>query len=218
LEAQAVFVTGASGYIGRALIPALLARSCAVRALVRPGSERRLAPGCAAILGDALDARSYAGAIAPARVLVHLVGTPRPAPWKARQFEAVDGVSALAALEAARAAGIAHFVYLSVAQPAPVMRAYVGVRARCEQALRASGIPATFARPWYVLGPGHRWPYLLAPAYRLAEALFPDADGPRRLGLIRLEELVLALVWAIEHPPEGVRVLDVVELRRLARG
>ena len=39
MERHHVFITGATGYIGRALVPALLARGHAVRALVRPGSE-----------------------------------------------------------------------------------------------------------------------------------------------------------------------------------
>lgn len=213
-----VFVTGASGYLGRALIPALLARGHAVRALVRAGSEHKLPPGCRALVGDVLSADSYAAAIPPADTLVHLVGTPKPAPWKARQFRALDLGSLLAALAAARTARVAHFVYVSVAQPAPVMRAYVAVRAECERHLHASGLSATVLRPWYVLGPGHRWPRALRPLYALAERLPATAAGARRLGLLELEEMVAALVWAIEHPAAGGRVLEVEDIRRLGRG
>jgi uncharacterized protein YbjT (DUF2867 family) len=210
-----VFVTGATGYLGRAAIPRLLARGHAVRALVRPGSEKKLPGGCLPVHGDALHAASYAQAIPPARTLVHLVGTPRPAPWKGRQFRAVDGASLDAALDAAHAADIEHFVYVSVAQPAPVMRAYVAVRAECEAHIRAAGIAATILRPWYVLGPGHRWPHVLRPAYWLAERLPATAAGARRLGLLRLDQMVAALVWAVENPSAGVRVLEVPELRQL---
>jgi len=214
--ARTVFVTGASGYLGRALVPALLARGHAVRALVRVGSEARLPPGCTPVVGDALRAESYAAAIAPADTLVHLVGTPKPAPWKAREFRRVDLGSFVAALEAARAARIAHLVYVSVAQPAPVMRAYVGVRAECEARLRAAALPATVLRPWYVLGPGHRWPLVLAPLYALAERLPATSAGARRLGLVRLAEMVHALAWAVEHPSAELRVLAVPDIRRLA--
>src|SRR4051794_8852670 len=65
--------------------------------------------------------------------------------------------------------GIDHFIYLSVAHPAPVMQSYIEVRAQCEASLRASGLNATFVRPWYVLGPGHHWPILLKPFYWAAE-------------------------------------------------
>src|SRR2546421_200611 len=41
-----------------------------------------------------------------------------------------------------------------VAQPASMMQAFVAVRAEGEALIRASGMKATFVRPWYVLGPG----------------------------------------------------------------
>jgi hypothetical protein len=92
-----VFITGGTGYMGRALIPALRQRGHTVHALVRPGSERKLAAGAIAVRGDALDAKSYAEAVAPADTFVHLVGTPHPGPAKARQFREVDLVSIRAA-------------------------------------------------------------------------------------------------------------------------
>ena len=37
------------------------------------------------------------------------------------------------------------------------------------------------------------------------------------LGLLTIEDMPAALVWAIEHPPSGVRVIDVPEIRRLGK-
>jgi uncharacterized protein YbjT (DUF2867 family) len=215
--ANEVFVTGGTGYVGRELIEALSRRGVSVRALVRNGSEAKLPRGAEAVVGDVFDSVSTERALAPGSTVVHLVGTSKPAPWKAREFETVDGAALAAVLEAARTAQIGHFVYVSVAQPAPVMKAYVRVRAECEARLRASGLAVTILRPWYVLGPGHRWPYALVPLYWLAERLPATAAGARRLGLISLAEMIAALVWAVEHPAEGVRVLEVPEMRRLAR-
>ena len=209
-----VFVTGGTGYLGQRLIPALLARGHDVRALVRPGSERRLPPGCGAVQGNALDAASFASQVAPADTLVHLVGVSHPAPWKGEQFRQVDLGSVRASVAAAREAGIRHFVYLSVAQPAPVMRSYVAVRAECEALISAAGLPATFVRPWYVLGPGHRWPYLLLPFYAMAERFSGVRGTALRLGLVTLREMIAALVWAVENPAAGVRVLDVEAIRK----
>ena len=54
-----VFITGGSGYMGQRLIPRLLERGHEVRALVRPGSEKKLPPGCTPVFGNALDAAPH---------------------------------------------------------------------------------------------------------------------------------------------------------------
>jgi uncharacterized protein YbjT (DUF2867 family) len=207
-----VFVTGATGYLGRPLVTRLLARGHTVRALVRRGSERRAPAGAIQVPGDALRAETFADAVAPADTLVHLVGTPRPSPAKASEFRAVDLPSVHAAVEAALLAGVRHFVYVSVAHPAPVMRAYVAIRQEGERLIRESGIAATILRPWYVLGPGHYWPYALLPLYALFSRLPPTRDGARRLGLVTREQMLRALVRAIEEPVTGTRVIGVPEI------
>jgi len=213
---RCVFVTGATGYMGRALIPALLRRGHRVRALTRPESARRVPAGAEAVLGDALAAETFARAVFPADTLVHLVGTPHPGPGKAASFRAVDLPSVGAALGAARVAQVVHFVYVSVAQPAPVMRAYIAVRQEGEARIRESGIAATILRPWYVLGPGHRWPHFLVPFYALAERLPPLRETALRLGLVTIGQMVNALVEAVERGPQGVRIVDVPAIRAAA--
>lgn len=165
--AHDVFVTGSTGYIGRHLIPVLLARGHRVRALVRPESM---------------------------------------SPSKAPEFLRVDLASARASVAAARAAGVAHFVYVSVAHPAPIMKAYIAARAEGERAISDAGLCATVLRPWYVLGPGHHWPRMLA------------RRSTRRLGLVTLKQMVAALAHAVDHPPPAhtIRVLDVPAIRQMA--
>lgn len=213
MTGRCVFVTGATGYVGRALIPALLGRGHRVRALSRAASAARVPPGAEVILGDALVASSFAPAVAPADTLVHLVGTPHPSPAKAASFRAVDLVSGHAALDAALASGVRHFVYVSVAQPAPVMRAYIEVRQAVEARIRGSGIAATIVRPWYVLGPGHRWPYVLLPVYAVLARVPATRDSAQRLGLVTLAQMVAALLASIERGPDGERVLNVPDIR-----
>jgi len=212
-QGRRVFITGGTGYMGRRLIPRLLERGHQVRALVRAGSEGKLSAECTPVLGNALDETSYAGQLAPGDTFVQLVGVAHPSPNKAAEFRKVDLVSGLGAVAAAKAAGIRHFVYLSVAQPAPMMKAYVAVRAQCEAAIREAGLNTTILRPWYVLGPGHWWPYLLVPAYKLAELLPQTRDGARRLGLVTLEQMTLALLAAVENPVQGTRIMSVPEIR-----
>jgi nucleoside-diphosphate-sugar epimerase len=114
-----VFVTGGTGYVGRPLITRLLEREHEVRALVRPGSEKKLPAGCQAISGNALDGKSYAAKISPADTFLQLVGVEHPNPSKAAEFRSVDLASGQSAVEAASAAGVQHFVYISVAHPRP---------------------------------------------------------------------------------------------------
>lgn len=208
-----IFITGGTGYVGRPLISRLLARGHKVRALVRQGSESRLPAGCHPIVGDALDASSFAAQMSPADTFVQLVGVSHPSPSKVAQFRSVDLASARGAIHAAKQAEVAHFVYLSVAHPAPVMKAYIAVRTECEEMLRASGLNATILRPWYVLGPGHRWPYFLLPMYWLLEHVPLTRNGAQRLGLVTLEQMVCALTSAVESPSQGLRIIEVPEIR-----
>jgi uncharacterized protein YbjT (DUF2867 family) len=210
LASRHVLITGATGYIGRALVPVLLARGHRVRALVRPGSEAKTTRGTDAVSGNPLDAHSIAAALNGIDVVVHLVGVPKPNPAKAAQFRAIDLVSIQALVAAAeKPTPPPHLVYLSVAQPAPVMRAYVAVRAEGEALIRRAGFDATFVRPWYVLGPGHRWPYLLLPVYAMLRWLPPTRAGAERLGLVTLPQIIAALTRAVEHRPNGVHIVDV---------
>ena len=211
-----VFVTGGTGYVGRPLVERLTARGHRVRALARPRSAGRLPAGAEIVLGDALDARTFADAVAPADTLVHLVGTPHPNPSKAAEFQRVDRPSIEAAVAAALSAGVRHLVYVSVAHPAPVMRAYVEARVEGERLLRASGVAATVLRPWYVLGPGHRWPYLLKPFYFVCERLPSTRETAQRLGFVTHTQMTAALLRAVEDPARDFRLLDVPDIRASA--
>lgn len=208
-----VFITGGAGYLGRELIPQLLQRGHSVRALVRPGSENKLPKGCDPIFGDALRHETFVDQIAPADSFIQLVGVPHPSPAKAPQFRAVDLPAGMAGIRAAAEAGTRHFIYLSVAHPAPIMKAYIEVRSQCEAAISAAALNATILRPWYVLGPGHRWPYVLIPLYKVMEALPPTRDGARRLGLVTLRQMVDALIQAVESPVEGIRTMEVPDIQ-----
>jgi uncharacterized protein YbjT (DUF2867 family) len=206
-----IFISGGTGYIGRAVVPQLVEAGHQVTVLARSGSIRRIPAGANVLIGDALTASTFQ--CPGADTFLHLVGTPHPAPWKRAQFRAVDLPALHASVQVAKRARVGHFIFLSVAQPAPVMRAYVEVRQECERIIREAGLPATVVRPWYVLGPGHRWPLALVPVYRIAEHFPSLRDGAQRLGLVTLEQMTAALVRAVENPPVGTRVLGVPEIQ-----
>lgn len=208
-----VFLAGGTGFLGRSLAAELLRRGHRVRVLARPGSEARVVQGCEVVHGDALRADTYAVDIAAVGTFVHLVGVAHPNPRKVKEFRNIDLVSCREAVQAAKQAGVGHFVYLSVARPAPMMREFQAVRAEGERMVSESGIPTSFVRPWYVLGPGRRWPVVLKPFYALARAYPPTREGATRLALVTLEEMTQTLAWAVENPPERLQIFEPPQIK-----
>jgi uncharacterized protein YbjT (DUF2867 family) len=100
-----------------------------------------------------LSGDSYRPFAKGADTFLQLAGVSHPSPAKAAQFRKIDLKAGLEAVRVAREVDIHHFIYVSVAQPAPVMHAYQAIRAECEQVILRSGLSATILRPWYVLGP-----------------------------------------------------------------
>ncbi|MFP5247883.1 MAG: hypothetical protein ACLGH0_14410, partial [Thermoanaerobaculia bacterium] len=144
----------------------------------------------------------------PSDTFIQLVGVPHPSPAKAEEFKKIDLTAIRESVRAASGTSIRHFVYLSVAHPAPVMKAYIAVREEGERLVRDSGIPATFVRPFYVLGPGHWWPYFFLPLFKLfAEPhLYP----------VKLHDIVCTMADAVEQPPDAVRIIEAPEIRGAA--
>ena len=211
-----VFLSGGTGYVGRALIAKLIEHRLRVRVLTRAGSEHKVPAGAEIVPGNPLDPDTFASAVSAGDTFVQLTGVSHPAPWKEREFRAIDLVSLSASAAVAKSAGVSHFVYVSVAQPAPVMKAYIRVRQECEGILKTLGLTTTILRPWYILGPGHRWPAMLVPVYHLLEAIPATRDGARRLGLVTLDQMAKTLLWAVEHPPAEPRILDVPAIRGIS--
>jgi uncharacterized protein YbjT (DUF2867 family) len=211
-----ILVTGGTGYIGQHLIPLMLARGHRVRVVAREESVKRVPAGATAVVGNALDADSVGAALMPGNTVIHLVGTPHPSPSKAEQFEKVDLVSIRATVSAAKRVGVDHLVYVSVAQPAPIMQAYLWVRTLGEAMIREAGLTASIVRPWYVLGPGHWWPKAILPLYKLAEMIPVMRPTAERLGLVTIEQFVRALASEVENPPARGhrRIVDVPAIRR----
>ena len=94
-----------------------------------------------------------------------------------------------------------------------MMKAYIAARSEGEDRIRTSGLSATILRPWYVLGPGHRWPVTLQPFYWLAEQFPGTRESARRLGLVTIDQMLAALVRAVENPTDGVRIVEVPQMR-----
>jgi dihydroflavonol-4-reductase len=115
LERGLCLVTGATGFVGSAVARALVAAGHEVRALVRPGGDRRNLAGLpvAAVEGVLEDAAAVARAVAGCRYLFHVAADYRLwVPDPAAMFRTnVEGTRAL--MEAALAAGTERIVHTS---------------------------------------------------------------------------------------------------------
>ncbi len=212
-----IFITGGTGYIGKRLIKALLKEGdYKIKALVRKESAHKLPPGCEIVYGNALDSNSYLDQIPPSAIFIHLVGVPHPSPRKKQEFREIDGVSVREAAIAAVQAHVQHFIYMSVSQyPSSIMKDYQTVRFMGEKLVKGTGIPCSFVRPWYVLGPGHWWPLMLQPLYWLA-ALFPASrERSRQQGLVTIHQMIATLIFATRNAPTASIIYTVPDIRQI---
>lgn len=214
-----IFITGSTGYIGSRLLPMLLEKGYKVKALVRKGSEKKLSSQARSgnldiITGNAMKGNTYAEYIKGCNTFIHLIGVSHPGPGKEKEFNEIDLVSIREAAIAAKAAGVQQFIYLSVAEPAPVMKEFINVRKSGEKLLTETGMNCVFIKPWYVLGPGHYWPHLILPVYWVFMLIPPFSKTAKRLYPVRLKNVLNAITSSIEKDVKGITSLSTEELRK----
>ena len=210
-----VFIAGGTGYIGTRLIKRLLKKGYTVTAMVRKGSEEKVPAGAKIVIADPFNHETFMAAVPINAVFVQLLGVSHPSPRKAVQFNSIDLRSAQASLLAAKAAGVNHFIYVSVAmEPSSMMHAYQEIRKAGEALCLRSNIPSTFIRPWYVLGPGHYWPILLLPLYGIAGLIPSLRKKATAFGLVTIHQMVQALVNTICAEPVACRIMEIAEIRK----
>jgi uncharacterized protein YbjT (DUF2867 family) len=216
---EKVFITGATGYIGRRLVKLLLENGCSVKALVRPGSQSKLPREVEWVIADPFDGTSFSEAIPPGCTFIHLLGVPHPGPSKRELFKSIDLASVKAACEAAKSACVKHFIYISVAQtPTRIMHDYQECRREGEKCLAQAGLPVTIFRPWYVVGPGHYWPLLFLPLFKILELVPQTAIKAKSLRLVTLKQLLNALVSSVnEISSSGIKIIEIDSIRKMGK-
>lgn len=138
-----VLVLGATGTIGRAVVAAALAEGRGVDCVLRPhhrGGGHGLPEGVGLHFGTVAQALAAGGAGAVICCMASRTGAPADA-W------AVDHAATVAAVEAARAAGLAHFVLLSAICVQRPKLAFQHAKLAAEAALAASGLRYSIVRP-----------------------------------------------------------------------
>lgn len=109
-----VFITGATGFIGRNLIRKLIGRGDEVVALVRR-PDHRLPPEVKTICGDILSVESWKDSVKGCRRLYHLAAIVSFDPAKRKQLLSINGQGTYNVLEAASQTGIESSVVVSSA-------------------------------------------------------------------------------------------------------
>ena len=203
--------------MGRRLIALLLEKGYSVKALVREGSQNKLPKEYSYVIGNPFDASTFSKAIPAGATFVQLLGVSHPGPSKKEQFRTIDLASAKASADAAKQAGVQHFVYVSVAQaPASFMKDYQQCRAEGEAAIRNTKIPATFIRPWYIVGPGHYWPLLFWPLFTILEWIPSTSKKAKALRLVALKQMLQTLLYAVDNmPATGVNIIEIDSIRKM---
>jgi nucleoside-diphosphate-sugar epimerase len=233
-------VSGASGFVGRAVCTELLERGHDVAALVRrPGSEPS---GCSAVRGDLADASALAGAVEGMRpdCVIHLaaeIASQRDASKIAEVN--VEGTRRL--LAACAGGGRPRFVLASTVvtgdaggaqleegSPLTVETAYGHSKQECERLVRESGLHNVIVRPSHVYGPGGWYEEEFVKRLRQPGRFAVIGSGRNWWDVVRVEDVATAFVDAAERAPSGalyhvvddepIRYYDFVALTAEALG
>jgi uncharacterized protein YbjT (DUF2867 family) len=192
-----VVVTGASGFIGRSLVPLLVERAPEVRAVVR----RRDAAGPVRARGakvaiTALDAGDTVEAVVrDAHTVIHLAGgLDLP---DAEAYERVNHGLTRSLVEACEEAGVKRFVLLSYpGASADSPNPYLRSKGRAEDSVRDSSLQHVVIRSTHVYGPGSRWLAEVVAAARRPFASVVVGPGTQRLAPVHAEDVARALAAA----------------------
>lgn len=197
-----VFITGATGFIGRNLATGLLRSGHRVRVVIRPGLRRdeRVPSGCEQLPIDLSDVKKLAENVTGSGAVIYCAGSVRGR--TAADFAAanIDGVNAMA--QALRKSGNPPPLLLisSLAASRPQLSDYANSKSRGEQVLACNaGLPWTILRPPAVYGPGDKEMLPLLQWIRRGYTVHP---GPReqRLSLLHVDDLVAAVETWLAAP------------------
>jgi len=249
LSAARILVTGATGFVGRALVRRLLADGRKVRAAVRRSSAALPAAAETVLVGDIGPDTNWHTALAGVDAVVHLAARAHVIHDSSADalalYRAVNTLGALRLAEAAAAAGIRRFVFLSsvrvhgersagapFTEPSPLAATdpYGRSKAEAERGLAtlaaSGGLEPVILRAPLVYGPGARGNF--ARLVRLVASGVPLPLGAvrNRRSLIYVGNLVDAILRALDHPAaagetfmvsDGEDVSTPELVRRIAR-
>lgn len=198
-----VFLTGGTGFVGSEVLRQLVAAGHAVRALVRPASEGKLAvrEGVEIHSGDATEPATLAGALAGCDAVIHLVGIIREFPARGISFERLHSEATRNVLAAAEGQGVRRYLHMSANGTGPAgTTGYHRTKWQAEQAVRGSGLDWTIFRPSLIFGPGGEFVTMLADLIRKLPVVPVIGDGRYRMQPVAVEQVAESFVKGLAMP------------------
>jgi uncharacterized protein YbjT (DUF2867 family) len=198
-----ILVTGATGFIGRALIRHLSNTGQQVRVLLRPSPQSPRIPKGVPVEVAVVSLNDERGVRAALRGVDHIYHLASASTLGRRGnllTTDIEGTRTLA--QAASDAGIQRFIFLSHigadrASAFPIQKA----KGIAEEHIRRSGVPYTIIRSSVLFGPEDRFTNNLAGILRAVPFIFPiPSDGRSLLQPLWVEDLVTCLVWTLDNP------------------
>ena len=216
MTAQRVLVTGASGFIGRPMVAALLRAGYTVRAVTRrPVSFPNVVE--AVTIPDLRNPIDWAPILQGVDSVIHLAGRAHGPVANAdySEFDLINWIATQQLALAAKAAGIARLVYISSVraqtgaaavdpvreQDEPRPTNYYGrSKLAAETAIRASGVPFTIFRPVVVYGPNPKGNMQTLVRLARLPLPLPVASFAGRRSLLGIDNLISAILFALKNP------------------
>lgn len=186
-----VAVTGGTGFLGQALIDCALKDSFELQALARKPQKNR--KNVAWVTGDLDDRRALTRLTRHAEAVIHVAGMVN-AP-DAAAFEHCNVAGTLNVIEAAIAAGVPRFIFVSsLSAREPELSAYGASKLRAERLVRASGLDWTIVRPPAIYGPRDREMFELFRSAKWGVVPVPKEGRASLIHVDDLSRLLLALL------------------------
>ena len=203
-----IALTGVTGFVGRAVILALMAKDNQVSALVRDPSRANLASGVRQVQGDLQNSVALDDLTEDADVVIHIAGVIGARSRDDFFVANEQGTRALA--EAASRNGVKRFVHISsLSAREPHLSAYGASKSAGEIALKSFGAKMAIVvlRPPAVYGPSDTGTFPLLRALTQAIAVIPS-NSKARFSLIYVNDLARIIVEAAGATKTGVIELD----------
>jgi len=203
-----ILVTGASGFVGRHVVQALLAAGKDVRALVRD-PKKGASLGCELVEGDMTDPASLRQAVEGIEAVIHLVAVRQ---GKGEKFQRVMVQGGQDLIDAAIQSGVRRFVLMSALGTSEENRdlvPYYRAKWDVEQLVKGSGLEYVIFRPSFIFGPDGG----IIPTFRRLVKLAPVTpiigSGERRIQPIWIDDMAAYFVKALALEAATNRAFEV---------